>query len=142
MFHGSILFPLLRLDLVRGGRGRDSRMCSGPLDAARRRSDCCCRSLGSVGILVIPLDLGGVDLTEPIEQTTAFLCRMQADGLGDGILAAKVRISNEELGGALKAFEEPLIQGRIDSPAVPAIVELDYTVQRQFVEYRRVDASF
>ena len=88
-----------------------------------------------------PLDLGGVDLTEPIEQTMAFLCRMQADGLGDGILAAKVRISNEELGGALKAFEEPLIQGCIDSPAVPAIVELDYTVQRQFVEYRRVDAS-
>ena len=89
-----------------------------------------------------PLDLGGVDLTEPIEQTMAFLCRMQADGLGDGILAAKVRISNEELGGALKAFEEPLIQGRINSHAVPAIVELDYTVQRQFVEYRRVDASF
>jgi hypothetical protein len=88
---------------------------------------------------VAPLDLGGVDLTEPIEQTMAFLCRMQADGLGDGILAAKVRISNEELGGALKAFKEPLIQGRIDSPAVQVIVELDYAVQRQFVKHRGVD---
>ena len=69
----------------------------------------------------------------------AFLCRMQADGLGDGILAADERMLNEELGGALKVVEEPLIEVGIESPDVPVVVELDCPEQRQFVKHRGVD---
>jgi len=75
-------------------------------------------------------DLGGVDLTEPIEQIVAFPCGMQVDSPVNGTVAVDVGVLNEELGGALEVFEEPLIEVGIARPDVPAVVELDCPEQR------------
>ena len=65
---------------------------------------------------------------------------MQVDGLGDGVLTVNIRMSNEELGVALKAFQEPLIRVRFGRSAALVLSELCGTVYRQSVEYSLVDA--
>ena len=65
-----------------------------------------------------------------------------ADPLSPENLAFRLGVAsmlNEKLGGALKVFEEPLIEVGIESPAVPVVVELDCPEQRQFVKHRGVD---